>query len=81
METTKKTACIDCGAIAPAEDTRYTLIGSGWRASKRDTPEGLVVDWRCVRCWREFKTNRAGSSGEFAAASSSRIRVPTGSGQ
>jgi hypothetical protein len=74
---TKSTECVDCKAIAPNEDTRYTLIGSGWRVSKRETPEGIVVEWRCGNCWREFKATRSvNSTGEFPAASSNaRIRA------
>jgi hypothetical protein len=73
----KQTICVDCRTSGPEADTRYTLIGSGWRVTRRETPEGTVVDWRCCNCWREFK--RVGqASGEFAAASSGRIRVAGG---
>jgi hypothetical protein len=74
MSTT--TICVDCNAIAPQEDTRYTLIGSGWRVSKRETPDGTAVEWRCAGCWRDYKIARSmHSTGEFpAAASSGRMR-------
>ena len=69
MTTTKQTRCVGCHAIAPDEDTRYTLIGHGWRAARRDTPDGIAVDWRCTACWREYKvTRQATSSGAFIAA-------------
>jgi hypothetical protein len=69
MTTTKRTTCVDCNAVAPEEDTRYTLIGHGWRAARRETPNGIAVDWRCIACWREFKaTRKMTSSGAFMAA-------------
>lgn len=68
--TIKQTTCVGCGAIAPEEDTRYTLIGHGWRAARRDTPGGgVAIDWRCTACWREYKVVRKlTSSGAFIAA-------------
>lgn len=67
--TIKQTTCVGCGAIAPEEDTRYTLIGHGWRATRRDTAAGVYIDWRCMTCWREYKVVRKmTSSGAFIAA-------------
>jgi hypothetical protein len=47
--------CCDCAARAPMADTSYTVIGSGWRVSRRQTPEGIAVEWRCKDCFRKWK--------------------------
>lgn len=55
--------CIDCGLQAPETESAYTLIGQrhGWRltwlldATGKRTPE-----WRCDKCFRRAKAERAG---------------------
>ena len=67
---TKPAKCVDCKTSAPEVDTSYTLISGGWRLSKRQTPQGPVVEWRCARCWRKMRLAHppGASSGEFRAA-------------
>ena len=65
----KPQCCVDCSAIAVDVDTSYTLIARGWRVSKRETPEGIAVEWRCKNCWQRYKrTQPYLSSGAFRTA-------------
>ena len=74
----KPVFCSDCAARAPDAETSYTVIGAGWRLSKRETPEGICVEWRCKDCWRKHKGEAASaSSGRFPIASRAR---PSGNG-
>jgi hypothetical protein len=52
--------CCDCAARAPMADTSYTVIGSGWRVSRRQTPQGICIEWRCKDCWRKRKVVEPG---------------------
>jgi len=66
----KPVFCTDCAARAPDAETSYTVIGAGWRLSKRQTPDGILVEWRCKECWRKYKGSEGGaaSSGRFPVA-------------
>ncbi len=69
--------CCECAARAPMADTSYTVIGSGWRVSRRQTPDGMVVEWRCRDCWRKHKSGeKDASSGAFPATPGPRTRTP-----
>jgi hypothetical protein len=73
----KPQLCVDCSRMAPHAETSYTLIGQGWRASKRETTEGVVVEWRCRDCWRRYKSeNSLPHSSEFPAAQASSRSPP-----
>lgn len=76
----KQIHCIDCKAPAPQEDTKYTLIGQGWRLRRRETPEGVVLEWRCIECWRKLKKFEptASSPGDLEAPMTSSARMPAG---
>jgi len=70
--------CCECAARAPDAETSYTVIGAGWRISKRETPDGLVVEWRCRACWRKHKGGSGHpSSGGFKAAPGPNARIRT----
>jgi hypothetical protein len=75
----KQIFCVDCKSPAPQEDTKYTLIGQGWRLRRRETAEGVVLEWRCVECWRKLKrVDPSASTGDFDPLASSSGRMPAG---
>lgn len=51
----QRVQCVGCNTVAPDEGSEYTWIGSGWRLSRRKTATGIVMEWRCVRCYQAFK--------------------------
>jgi hypothetical protein len=59
--------CVGCGKQSPETETNYTLISAqfGWRLTRYKSPDGgLVVEWRCPTCWREYKRARTIKPGE-----------------
>ncbi len=70
--------CVDCSLAAPSASTAYTLIGSGWRVSKRSDSRGAeVIEWRCRKCWQKRKSDApASGDGVPGAPLSARIRTP-----
>ncbi|NUP06111.1 MAG: hypothetical protein HOW73_08635 [Polyangiaceae bacterium] len=56
-EPTSQRQCIDCKTVAPATHTAHTLISArfGWRLSRRITPTGLELSWRCPTCWKKHR--------------------------
>lgn len=74
----KQINCVDCKTPAPQEDTKYTLIGQGWRLRRRETPDGVVLEWRCIDCWRKMKkVDPNAMCGEIESMASS-TRIPAG---
>jgi hypothetical protein len=58
---TLEISCVDCGAVAPATETPYTLIGQrfGWRLVHVVDARGKrVPEWRCDKCFRKAKAER-----------------------
>jgi hypothetical protein len=47
--------CVGCQQVAPDEGSEYTWIGSGWRLTRNRTAEGVVMEWRCLKCFKAFK--------------------------
>ena len=47
--------CVGCQQIAPDEGSEYTWIGSGWRLTRNRTAQGIVMEWRCLKCFKAFK--------------------------
>jgi len=53
--------CDYCGAVAPATDTAYTLIGQrfAWRLTYAVDDNGKrVPKWRCDKCFRRSKAEQ-----------------------
>ena len=77
----ERQTCVDCRALSPETDTNYTLISAryGWRLTKRhDTRGMLVMEWRCVKCWRAHKA--AGGEGVPSSSSGEMTAVEAPSG-
>jgi len=57
--------CVGCGEAAPEkEGDTFLSSSSGWRLTRRKTPEGKdVLDWRCPECWRKYKPKAPGGTG------------------
>ena len=55
-----KRSCVGCGELAPEkEGDEFLSSTSGWRLTRRKTPEGAdVSDWRCPECWQKYKVDR-----------------------
>jgi hypothetical protein len=65
--------CVDCQKRSPETDTDYTLIGAqhGWRLTRsKDAEGGLLLEWRCPTCWREFKHTKPETSSGVSRRSS-----------
>jgi hypothetical protein len=51
--------CVGCGDTASEDDDRYSLIRTGWRLVRRDSPgDSSSFDWRCSPCWTKYKAAR-----------------------
>lgn len=58
MTAPPEPVCVDCGAVAPATDTAYTLIGRqfAWRLVFVVDGQGKrIPQWRCHQCFRRAK--------------------------
>lgn len=60
--TETRYSCVDCRVFSPTIESSFTLISAryGWRLHRyRDGDSGrILLDWRCPRCWRQFREER-----------------------
>lgn len=54
----KQPTCVDCGAVAPATGTNYTLISPqhGWRLTRAVVHGRKVMEWRCPACFSRLRS-------------------------